>query len=196
QKGPPRRVLSEERVANLLLVVLCAALVVAIVLPLWALLSKSFFNAAGQFVGLANFAAYFANPILVDSLLNSVFVAVLSTVIVIPLAFTYAYALMRTCLPLKPFFYELALLPLISPSLMSALSLLYMFGSHGYATWLLFGHSIYGPIGIVFSHVTYTCAPALLILVTALGMSDGRLFEVADALGTPKRRIFFTVTLP
>jgi iron(III) transport system permease protein len=36
----------------------------------------------------------------------------------------------------------------------------------------------------------------MLILVTALSISDGRLYEVADALGTPKRRIFFTVTLP
>ena len=36
----------------------------------------------------------------------------------------------------------------------------------------------------------------MLILVTALGLSDGRLYEVADALGTSKRRVFWTVTLP
>ena len=193
---PQRRLFSEERVASTLLLILCIALVIGIVLPLWALLSKGFQNAQGDFVGLANFASYFANPILMDSLANSVFVAVLSTAIVIPLAFTYAFALTRTCLPAKPFFYALGLLPLFAPSLMSALSLVYIFGNQGILKGLLFGHSIYGPIGIVIAQVTYTFPHALLILVTALSISDGRLYEVADALGTPKRRIFFTVTLP
>src|SRR5690606_8407518 len=193
---PQRRLFSEERVASTLLLILCIALVIGIVLPLWALLSKGFQNAQGDFVGLANFASYFANPILMDSLANSVFVAVLSTAIVIPLAFTYAFALTRTCLPAKPFFYALGLLPLFAPSLMSALSLVYIFGNQGILKGLLFGHSIYGPIGIVIAQVTYTFPHALLILVTALSISDGRLYEVADALGTPKRRVFFTVTLP
>lgn len=192
----PRRLVSEERVAGLMLMALCAALVISIVLPLWALLSKSFLNAQGDFVGLANFAAYFANPVLMDSLANSVLVSVLSTAIVIPLAFSYAFALTRTCLPAKPFFYALALLPLFAPSLMSALSLVYIFGNQGFLKGLLFGHSIYGPIGIVIAQVTYTFPHALLILVTALSISDGRLYEVADALGTPKRRVFLTVTLP
>jgi ABC-type spermidine/putrescine transport system permease subunit I len=172
------------------------ALVIAIVLPLWALLSKSFLDRSGTFVGLANYAAYFANPILVDSLFNSVFVALLATAIVIPLAFLYAYALTRTCLPFKGFFYALALLPLFAPSLLSALSLVYIFGNQGFLRWMLFGNTIYGPIGIVIAQVNYVFPHALMILVTALALSDGRLYEVADALGTSKRRIFTTVTLP
>ena len=61
----------EDFVAGLLVALLCAFLLMSIALPLWALLSKSFLNARGEFVGLANYAAYFANPILVDSLFNS-----------------------------------------------------------------------------------------------------------------------------
>ncbi|MCC5956850.1 MAG: putative 2-aminoethylphosphonate ABC transporter permease subunit [Natronohydrobacter sp.] len=171
-------------------------LLISIALPLYALLSKSFQNASGEFVGLRNFAAYFANPILVDSLFNSLFIASLSTIIVIPLAFTYAYALTRTCMPAKALFYALALLPLFAPSLMSALSLVYIFGNQGFLRWMLMGNSIYGPIGIVIAQVTYTFPHAVLILVTALGLSDGRLYEVANALGTSKTRIFRTVTLP
>lgn len=186
----------EDFVAGLLVALLCAFLLMSIALPLWALLSKSFLNARGEFVGLANYAAYFANPILVDSLFNSLFIAALSTVIVIPMAFTYAYALTRSCMPAKPFFYALALLPLFAPSLMSALSLVYIFGNQGFLRALLFGNTIYGPIGIVIAQVTYTFPHAVLILVTALGLSDGRLYEVADALGTSKRRVFWTVTLP
>jgi iron(III) transport system permease protein len=191
-----RRWLTEDRVASLLVLLLCGFLVVSIVLPLWALLSKSFLGDGGQFVGLANYAAYFANPILVDSLVNSVVVALVATAIVIPLAFFYAYALTRTCLPFKGLFYALALLPLFAPSLLSALSLVYIFGNQGFLRGLLFGNSIYGPIGIVIAQVNYTFPHALMILVTALALSDGRLYEVADALGTPKRRIFTTVTLP
>ncbi len=187
---------SENLVAGALVALLCVFLLVSIAFPLYALLSKSVLNARGEFVGLANFAAYFANPILVTSLFNSVFIAALSTVIVIPLAFTYAYALTRTCMPAKPLFYALALLPLFAPSLMSALSLVYIFGNQGFLRWMLFGNTIYGPIGIVIAQVTYTFPHAVLILVTALGLSDGRLYEVADALGTSKTRIFRTVTLP
>lgn len=192
----PRHWLTEERIASLLVLLLGLALVFAIVLPLWALLSKSFLDRSGAFVGLANYAAYFANPILVDSLVNSVLVALLSTAIVLPLAFFYAYALTRTCLPFKGAFYALALLPLFAPSLLSALSLVYIFGNQGFLKGLLFGHSIYGPIGIVIAQVNYTFPHALMILVTALALADGRLYEVAEALGTPKRRIFMTVTLP
>jgi iron(III) transport system permease protein len=36
----------------------------------------------------------------------------------------------------------------------------------------------------------------LMILVTALSMSDARLFEAADAMGTTALRKFFTITLP
>ncbi len=192
----PRPWLTEERVASLLILILAGLLIVAIVLPLWTLLSKSFLDGEGNFVGLANYAAYFANPILVDSLRNSVLVALLATAIVIPLAFLYAYALTRTCLPMKGVFYALAMLPLFAPSLLSALSLVYIFGNQGFLKGLLFGNSIYGPIGIVIAQVNFVFPHALLILVTALSLSDGRLYEVADALGTSKRRIFTTVTLP
>ncbi len=190
------RVPSENAVAGFLVALLCVFLLISIALPLYALLSKSFQSASGEFVGLRNYAAYFANPILMNSLFNSLFIAALSTLIVIPLAFTYAYALTRTCMPAKALFYALALLPLFAPSLMSALSLVYIFGNQGFLRWMLMGNSIYGPIGIVIAQVTYTFPHAVLILVTALGLSDGRLYEVANALGTPKTRIFRTITLP
>lgn len=194
-RAPAMRRCWEDRVATLLVLLLCAFLIFAIVLPLWSLLSKSFLR-GGVFVGLANYGAYFSNPTLVQSLFNSLFVAVTATAIVIPLAFSYAYALTRTCLPFKPVFYAVAMLPLFAPSLMSALSLVYIFGNQGFLKELLFGHSIYGPIGIIIAQVTYTFPHALLILATALSLADGRLYEVADALSTRARRVFWTVTLP
>ena len=56
--------------------------------------------------------------------------------------------------------------------------------------------SIYGPIGIVIAEVFFTIPHAVLILVTALSISDARLYEAARAMRASRWRIFFTVTLP
>ncbi|MDI3309208.1 MAG: putative 2-aminoethylphosphonate ABC transporter permease subunit [Acetobacteraceae bacterium] len=195
--GPAsRRLLTEERVATGLVALLCLGLVAAIALPLWMLLSKSFLDTEGRFIGLANYARYFATPALVQSLLNSLFVAALSTAIVIPIAFLYAYALTRSRIPAKGLFYALALLPIFAPSLLPALSFIYIFGNQGFLKELLFGASIYGPIGIVMAQVFYCLPHATMILVAALSLADGRLYEAAEALGASRWRVFRTVTLP
>src|SRR3954447_20227562 len=190
-----RRLLDERQAATLLIALLALVLVVIIALPLWTLLSKSFQDANGGFVGVRNFAIYFSTPTLFASLLNSVAVAALSTAIVVPLAFIYAYGLTRSCMPGKGLFYAAALLPIFAPSLLSALSLLYIFGNQGFLRQLLMGASIYGPIGIVIAEVLYCFPHALLILVTALALADGRLYEAVAALGTAPARVFRTITL-
>ena len=100
-----------------------------------------------------------------------------------------------TC-PFRGVFTALALLPIFAPSLLAAISLIYIFGNQGFLKSWLFGGSIYGPMGIIFAQVTYCFPHALMIIVTALRLADGRLYEVAEALGTTKPRVFFTVTLP
>jgi ABC-type spermidine/putrescine transport system permease subunit I len=50
-------------------------LLVTLVLPLGTLLSKSFADANGTWVGLNNYASYFATPSLTKSLWNSVWVS-------------------------------------------------------------------------------------------------------------------------
>jgi iron(III) transport system permease protein len=171
-------------------------LTVTIALPLLTLLVKSFQNANGGFVGLSNYILYFSTPALVGSLVNSIGVALLTTAIVIPMASGYAYALTRTMLPLKPVFMALALIPLFTPSLLSAISFIYIFGNQGFLKSWLFGRSVYGPIGIVLSQIFYCFPHAFLIIATALGMADQRLYEAANALGTSRWRTFFSVTLP
>jgi iron(III) transport system permease protein len=178
------------------LVLLIGWMLVTLVLPLWALLSKSFRNQNGEFVGLANYLQYFATPSLVDSVWNSLFVSVVTTLIVLPLAFVYAYALQRSRMRFKGLFTALALIPILAPSLLPAISLVYLFGNQGLLKGLLFGGSIYGAGGIIVAQVFYCFPHALMILVAALSMADGRLYEAADALGASKLRVFFTVTLP
>ncbi|KRE04140.1 phosphonate ABC transporter permease [Bosea sp. Root670] len=194
-KVAPLRI-SERHVAGALILALCAVLVLIIALPLWALLSKSLENTDGKFVGLANFVSYATTPSLFYSLLNSLLVAGVTTAIVVPLAFLYAYALRRSCIPAKGAFYAAAMVPVFAPSLLSGLALIYLFGNQGILKSWMMGASLYGPVGIIAAEVLYCFPHAMLILVTALALSDGRLREAADAMGTSRWRIFHTITLP
>jgi iron(III) transport system permease protein len=197
QPAVPREPVSLERLVFVVGVASVAmVLLLIIALPLGTLLAKSFTDADGAFVGLANYRSYFSTPALVQSLWNSVWVSALTTVIVIPLAFAYAYAVTRTTLRGKPLFMAVALLPLFTPSLLSAISFIYIFGNQGFLKGWLFGATVYGPIGIVLSQIFYCFPHAFLIIATALGLADQRLYDAAQALGTSRWRTFTAVTLP
>ena len=171
-------------------------LVVALALPLGLMLGKSLQGPRDEFVGLANYVRYFSTPALVQSIANSVWVSVLSTLITVPLAFVYAYALTRSRMPWRGLFKTIALVPILVPSLLPGLALVYLFGNQGLIKGALLGHSIYGPIGIVMAEVFSTFPHALLIILAALALADARLYEAAIALRASRRRIFWTVTLP
>jgi len=197
---PPlrQRVPWSDRVAHAALLGILLLLVVGLALPLAAILSQAAHNAE-QGSGWAAFAAYLRSPALLQSLWNSVWVSLLVTLIVIPLAFTFAYALTRSCMPAKGVFRGITLLPLLAPSLLSAISLIYWFGNQGVAKgfWLALGfQGIYGAPGIVLAECFATFPHALMILVTALSLADARLYEAAHAMGTRRLRRFLTITLP
>jgi len=187
---------ADDWVVRVALFVFGAYFLVALVVPLFMMVSRSVQNIRGEFVGLDNYILYFQTPALSQSINNSFFVAGLSTVIVIVLAFIYAYALTRTRMPFKWFFRVMVFVPLLSPSLLKAIALVYWFGNQGVLKEVMMGHSIYGPIGIVIASVFWTFPHAFLIISTALSLSDGRLYEAAEALKTSRMRVFFTVTLP
>src|SRR5437764_2392817 len=88
----------EVWVARAGVMLLVAWLFLSIALPLWALLSKSFQNQNGAFIGLANYVRYFSTPSLFNSIFNSVGVALVTTAIVISLSFFYSYSLMLICI--------------------------------------------------------------------------------------------------
>ena len=188
-----------DRIAHAALVAVGLALVVFLALPLASILVKSLQSAEGAFVGLLNFTSYLASPSLLTSLWHSVWVSLMVTVITLPLAFGFAYALSRSCMPFKSLFRTIALIPLLAPSLLSALSLIYWFGNQGLARGFVHAlgfETIYGAPGIVVAECFSVFPHTLMILITALSLADARLYEAANALGTSTRRKFFTITLP
>ena len=167
--------------------------------PLLAILVQAAQDDQGQFAGLRNFSSYLQTPSLLQSLWNSIWVSGLVTFIVVPLAFVFAYALTRSCMPGKTIFRAISLIPLLAPSLLSAISLIYWFGNQGVlkdAMQAVGIDQIYGAPGVVLAECFAVFPHVLMILVTALTLADARLYEAADALGTSSERKFFTITLP
>ena len=188
-----------DRIAHAALLLVVLALVVFLALPLSSILVKSLQNGDGAFVGLVNFTSYLATPSLLTSLWHSVWVSLVVTAVTLPLAFGFAYALSRSCMPFKGLFRTIALIPLLAPSLLSALSLIYWFGNQGLARGFVQAlgvETIYGAPGIVVAECFAVFPHTLMILITALSLADARLYEAANALGTSTRRKFFTITLP
>ncbi|MCQ9072769.1 putative 2-aminoethylphosphonate ABC transporter permease subunit [Vibrio harveyi] len=179
-----------------LLAGLSTMMVLFILMPLWAMLTKSVQNANGEFVGLANFATYFSSSSLWVSVGNTFTLGVIVTSVVGVLAFGYAYALTRSCMPFKGLFQILGTAPILAPSLLPAISLIFLFGNQGIAKEMLLGNSIYGVIGISMGLIFWTFPHALMILTTSLRTSDARLYEAARALKTSPIKTFFMVTLP
>ena len=186
----------DDVIMRLAMATIALYLLFAIAFPLYALLSKSFQSADGTFIGLTNYITYLTTPALSWSIGNSFKVTMLATLIVLVIAFIYAYALTRSCMPCKSIFKGVALIPILMPSLLPAISLVFFFGNQGIIKSWLFGAEIYGPIGIVMGEVFFVFPHVMTILLISMSLSDARLYEASEVLGASKIKTFFTVTLP
>ncbi|MBL0123530.1 MAG: putative 2-aminoethylphosphonate ABC transporter permease subunit [Betaproteobacteria bacterium] len=194
-----QRVHWTDRIGHAVLLLIALVLLVFLAAPLAAILMQSVEGKDGAFVGLENFVSYMQTPALKQSLWNSIWVSCVVTLVAVPFAFLFAYALTRSCMPFKGLFRTITLTPLLAPSLLSAISFTYWFGNQGMlkdAMKAVGIASIYGAPGIVLSEIFSVFPHALMILVTALSLADARLYEAADAMGTTASRKFFTITLP
>ena len=178
-----------------LLIALCA-LLTTLVFPLYSLLIHSVQDSDGQFVGATNFVNYLSNPALTYSITNTLYLGLIATVITISLAFVTAWCFTRTNMFGKTLFKGIAYIPLLTPSLLSAISLIYWFGNQGVLKEFWPFETIYGLPGIVFGISFWAFPHALIIISTALRQQDARLYEASEVLGAGPIRTFFTVTLP
>lgn len=194
-----QRVHWTERIGHGALLLIGVFLGLVLLAPIWMILVKSVEDRQGDFVGLRHFVEYFHTPALLQSIWNSFWVSSLVMLITVPAAFAFAYALTRSCMPFKALTRHIALIPLLAPSLLSAISFIFWFGNQGVLKdWMqaLGMAQIYGAPGIVLSLCYATFPHALMILITALSLTDGRLYEAADSMGARTLRKFFTITLP
>lgn len=169
--------------------------------PLLAILKLSFFK-GGDFglanFTLANFQKYFTTSYTLNALWHSLYVSFATTIIVTVIIFFYAYAMTRTTMAGKTFFRNIIMMPLVAPSIVQALALIYLFGRNGLITAHLFkiDWNIYGATGIIVSEVLYCLPHAFVILYTTLSAVDIRLDEAAESLGASPFKVFTRITLP
>jgi iron(III) transport system permease protein len=129
---------------------------------------------------------------------QSVLVMLLSTSTAVLLGFVYAYAMVYTHMPWKPFFRLIAVLPMLSPPFVVAASYILLFGPRGLITYNIFGQSpnilgLYGLWGVQ----TIAFFPyAYQLIADVLARSDARLEQAARNLGATPWSVFRTVTLP
>lgn len=188
--------LRQGSLQGIMIILMITILMIFIVLPFMSLFKKAFLNNEGSFVGFENFKTYFSNPALVISLKNSMFVSTVSAILTVVMGFIYAYGISRTNIKLKKFFKVIAMLPLFAPSMLYSISLIYLFGNKGIFTGLGIDINLYGPVGIIISQVIFTFPQVFLILSVGLSMTDYRIYETAEVLGTSNLRKFFKITLP
>ncbi|MBC8464025.1 MAG: ABC transporter permease subunit [Deltaproteobacteria bacterium] len=169
--------------------------------PLSKILQLSFFK--GGELGIANFTLenfhkYFTTNYTLNALWHSLYVSIATTAIVTVIIFFFAYAMARTTIAGKTFFRNIIMMPLIAPSIVQALALIYLFGRNGLITAHLLGTdwNIYGPVGIIVSEVLYCLPHAFVILFTTLSAVDIRLDEAAESLGATPFKVFTRITLP
>src|SRR3979490_3612959 len=129
---------------------------------------------------------------------NRLRVMLLSTTTAVLLGFVYAYAMVYSHMPWKPFFRILAVLPMLSPPFVVAASYILLFAPRGTITYNLFGQSpnilgLYGLWGVQ----TIAFFPyAYQLIADVLSRSDARLEQAARNLGATPWSVFRTVTLP
>ncbi len=111
------RLAGEDLIRYALVAVFGIILYLFVLYPLFHVVWRSLLANDGSFVGVANYRRYFSTPAIAASITNSFFVAGLSMVITVVLAFGYAYGLTRTLMPGRGLFRIVAMLPLFAPSL-------------------------------------------------------------------------------
>jgi len=133
------------------------------------------------------------------SIRNSVVLGAIVATLATLIGFLFAFALTRARIRGRRFFQGMALLPIISPPFMFALSVILLFGRNGLITAKLLGMdmaNIYGLKGLVIVQTVGMFPIAYMTLSGILQGIDPDLETCAMNLGARRGHAFLTVTLP
>ena len=164
--------------------------------PLYVVIKRSFMMTDGT-LGLANYAQVFSNTTLAKATVNSLVLSTVTMLVCLILGFAIAYRLERTSAKGKVFITTALALPLLAPSLVQGLGLIFIFGRNGLLNqWFGINISPYGFYGLLLANILYALPQAVLIIQAALRQSDARLYEAADVMGASRWGKFRDITLP
>ncbi|WNC17002.1 iron ABC transporter permease [Brevibacillus brevis] len=130
---------------------------------------------------------------------NSIQLGLLSAVLSTVVGFVFAFAIARTDIRGKRLFHLIALLPIISPPFVLALSTILLFGRNGIITHGLLGledADVYGLGSLVFIQTMAFFPLAYLNLRGVLESINPSVEDASLNLGASRWQVFRTVTLP
>ncbi len=131
--------------------------------------------------------------------LNSMMMGALTAVFGAAVGFIFAFTLARTNVPLKKFFHIIAIIPIISPPFIGALSIIMLFGNNGMISSSLLhlaNTKIYGFRGLLFAQIVTFFPVAYITLKGVLESISPTLEDAALDLGGSRFKVFRRVTFP
>ncbi|GGN59754.1 MULTISPECIES: ABC transporter permease [Bacillaceae] len=191
------RRLVKQPMLLLLVVLVMLTLIVFIVYPLFQIFLSSFIS-NGE-VDWQGYKRVFAGGQLTSALTNSLVLAVIVSILSTAIAYFFAYTLAYIKVPFKKLFNGIAILPVISPPFVIALSAILLFGRGGFISETLLGiegANIYGLHGLILVQTLTYFPVAFLVLAGLLQSISPSLEEASDNLGSTKWQTFKKVTLP
>lgn len=149
--------------------------------------------------GLAIYGKMMSSSYVRRSLYNSLLMGGVSAILSCAVGFLFAYVVTRTDAPFRGFINFMAIVPIVSPPFLGAVSVLLLFGANGLITSKLLGiynYPIYGFKGLLFAQVVTFFPVAYLTLKGVLESISPTLEDAALDLGASRWSVFRRVTLP
>ncbi|MEJ5258251.1 MAG: iron ABC transporter permease [Fervidobacterium sp.] len=180
------------------IVLISGLLIVFILLPLYKIFQISLINDDGKFT-LNVYKSVLENNYFRRGFTNSILVATLTAIFGTLVGYLFAYTINRTDIPFKSFFRTIAIMPIIFPPFVGALSLIMLFGANGLITSRLLGMTnvyIYGLPGLMVAQVLCFFPVAFITLDGVLSTISPTLEDAAFNLGANRWQVFYKVILP
>ncbi len=192
-----KRTILQEPMVVAVIIIMFLLLGLFILYPIFAVLRLSL-SQQGSF-SVEVYRELFNRPRYLRSITNSVLLGAVVATIATFVGFIFAYAIYRGGIKGRRFFQAMAILPIISPPFMFALSVILLFGRNGLITARLLGldtSGLYGLPGLILVQTVNLFPVAYLTLSGILQNIDPDLETGAMNLGASRFTVFRTITVP
>ena len=140
---------------------------------------------------------FFSKSLYWHSLRNSIVLAVVSTCLIVWIAFCFTYVGLRGPPRLRPVFRTIGLIPLVAPPFIFSLSLILLGGRSGVVTRLLhLDINLYGWPGVIIAQVITFLPLGYLMIENVLRSLGSNLEDAAADMRASDYQILFKVTVP
>jgi len=191
------RMISGDPLLLVAIILILASLIIFILYPLISVILTSVRGRDGYTLGIMR--EVIASNYLRTGFRNSIMMGGLTALLGALVGFLFAYAIARTDIPFKKFFHIIAIIPVVSPPFIGALSIIMLFGNNGLITYHLFkinNYPIYGFRGLLFAQVITFFPVAYITLRGVIESISPTLEDAALDLGGSRWKVFSRVTLP